>query len=206
MAGFPSARAWNDCVTTVNCLRNINLGPGLSGSATATGICIDAKSAAVGSTFPYGSKWAFGIGIELGQDTTVTIYNPVIDKVGVLVSDWFGIAGTICTPFPDPKEYELVLDHEKWARNGVVARTLIYMSYDQTNNAIEILQAGTPSAGSTLPTDDGGGAYDAARYIKTPLYVLSGVYVEDEDNGDSVVSASVYMDLIHGHMSCPVMG
>lgn len=201
---IPTAADFNKISDIVNILRKINFGTNMSGSFNNNGIFFDARSSnsnIVGDFFPIGDKWAYGISFNVdGDRQKISIHNPMIQRVGITVTPWFLSGGPI-TGFPDKTKYDIVIADSDWAKVGSSARTLIYESYDQTDNTVQYLAANSAAAGSTFPTDDGGDTYDAGRYIKTPLYILSSVY-----NGTVYSIPSIYIDLIHGTQIPALMG
>ena len=81
--GVVTAERWNAMAKTLNVLRKINLGPGLRGNATCSGISLDTSAGNQGTvrlSFPWGAQWVCGIETGMSDESVpafeVRIHNP----------------------------------------------------------------------------------------------------------------------------------
>lgn len=208
-AGLVSLSAFNKVARTVNRLRKISLGPGLTGKATASGICLDAAPIAKSNTFPYGSQWCFGVDIVSGT-TEVRIWNPLFHRAGLTIGSWLNSQGSFGT-IPDRTSLSVTPGIASFAEDGGQMRIFITYIYDT------VLGEGTLTASSaaadvmTLPTDDGAGVVDPLRYYKIPLYILEGTFQEGKPDADPpipdrIINLRIYIDMIHGLFSPGLCG
>lgn len=193
---------WNKVADTVNKLRKIQLGPGMKGFVTGSGIALDAIQTPQQERgiFPYGSQWTYGVEF---YGSTVRIYNPLFHIAGVTVEDTtYGDFGGV----PDTTYLEITPASGDWVVYGTKARTIVALKYDTAataDEAFSLVCGNTLSNVATLPTNDGAGTVDPLRYYLVPLYVIDASY---DAETEAVSNLDIYMDKIHGAFSPMLAG
>jgi hypothetical protein len=145
--------------------------------------------------FPYGDKWAWGITIT---DSLVTIHNPVVQRAGTMMSDWFfSDAGAGITA---KDSISKTLSGATWFdETGQPSKIIVAYRYDTFLNTAELIVTANRADACTLPTDDGAATQDALRYYLIPLYVLSSTVSTHAD-------VELWFDIIHGLYQPYLMG
>lgn len=194
-----SADVVNALIRRVNVLSNITFSGGVIGGIDSNGIRIGVAPTVNALGFPYGDKWIYGIDIYQGETVKINIWNPLVQRLGMTVTDWFGNYETY-TGIPDKVCLEKTIAYADWEIVSGKARIYIGYTYDTTTNIGQLVASKTPSDISTLPANDAS-ALDPMQVYKLPLYVLEGT-----DNTTSVDNVGIYIDLIHGLYTPQIMG
>lgn len=192
-AGLVPLSAFNKVARTINRLRKISLGPGLTGKATACGVCLDAAPVATPRRgMPYGTEWLFGLTFD---GVKVIVHNCAFFRNGLFVTDWDG-EGTW-----DPEGQNATTSDGDWTVAGSIAKVFIGYKYDTKERTGEVVAAAGLADIVTLPVDNTE-ALEIMRYYKIPLYEIHANHIPPDDpeseEGARYQNHRVKRDFIHG--------
>ena len=202
--GIVTTETWNKAARTLNMLRSMGVGPGMTMRVNGAGVFFDAvpASTSVQKLFPIGPQWTFGI--EFEEADLINIYNPMLHKAGLTLADWIHDSASE-NSMPDQTAVAVTPVAADWAIAGNTARTIIYLKYDQADATYTLEASAHPKDAMTLPASDGAGTVDPMRYYLIPLYIVSATYTEaDGSDPATFTSRKIYIDLIHGTFVLPL--